>query len=108
MEAHLGSVRPLADRLARPQNARDFLPDFRQGLTGSSGVHDTVKVFKQAALQRRQQSVNDVMLKAHNDLRAQHGADPLTISSTMTSAATSWANKCEYTVHTLTHRGFYR
>lgn len=69
-------------------------------------MHDTVKVFKQAALQRRQQSVNDVMLKAHNDLRAQHGADPLTISSTMTSAATSWANKCEYTVHTLAHRGF--
>lgn len=33
-------------------------------------------------------------LQAHNDFRAQHGADPLTWSDEIASAAQDWADKC--------------
>jgi len=38
----------------------------------------------------------DAYLKAHNDFRAQHGAQPLTWSSDLSATAQKWANGCKF------------
>jgi len=38
----------------------------------------------------------DQYLKAHNDVRVQHGADNLTYSQDLAKAAAKWVDRCEF------------